>query len=61
MSAGGRRADAVKDGFGLDVDYTGGLCAEVIAPAGIRYDSGNILGYYLDIDQPTWMHVWAKP
>lgn len=47
--------------FGLDDDYAGGLCAEVIAPAGIRYDSGVVLGYYLDVAQPTWMRVWAKP
>lgn len=47
--------------FGLDVDYGGGLCAEVVAPAGIYQNSEGVQGYFIDIGEETWMRVWTKP
>lgn len=54
------RMPALND-FGLDVDYDGGLCAELVAPAGIYQDSEGVQGYFLDVIDATWMRVWAKP
>lgn len=47
--------------FGLDVDYDGGLCAEVVAPAGIFQNSEGVQGYFIDILDATWMRVWTRP
>ena len=47
--------------FGIDVDYDGGLCVEVIAPAGIYQDSDGVHGYFIDIADPAWMRVWTAP
>ncbi len=47
--------------FGLDVDYTGGMCAEVLAPAGQRNTSSGVTGYYIDVASAAWMHVWPVP
>ena len=46
--------------FGLDVDYAGGLCAEVVAPAGIYQDSRGVQGYFLDVIDPAMMRVWSE-
>lgn len=47
--------------FGLDVDYDGGLCAEVLAPVGQYWDSRGVQGYFIDVAEPEWMRVWPKP
>jgi hypothetical protein len=46
--------------FGLDVDYGGGMCGEVVAPAGIYYDSDGLHGYFIDVADDSWMRVWPK-
>jgi hypothetical protein len=47
--------------WGLDVDYGGGLCAEVLAPAGVYQTSEGVQGYFLDVREETWMRVWSAP
>lgn len=47
--------------FGLDVDYDGGLCAEVLAPAGQYWNSYGLQGYFIDVAEPEWMRVWPRP
>ncbi len=54
------RLPALND-FGLDVDYDGGLCAEVIAPSGIYQNSSGVQGYFIDVPDATWMRVWDAP
>ena len=54
------RLPALND-FGLDVDYDGGLCAEVIAPAGQYRDGGVVQGYFIDVPDASWMRVWPAP
>lgn len=46
--------------FGLDPDYQGGLCAEVIAPGG-RYRGFTGTAVFLDVVHESWMRVWPKP
>ena len=43
--------------WGLDVDYDGGLCAEVIAPVGVNAgDTGTVS--FLDVRKSAWMRTW---
>ena len=46
--------------FGLDPDYNGGLCAQVVAPAGSSDVSGADVNFF-DIADPSWMRVWPVP
>jgi hypothetical protein len=46
--------------FGLDLDYAGGRCAEVIAPAGV-FASATGTVMFLDVAVDDWMRVWPKP
>ncbi len=46
--------------FALDADYAGGLCAEVIAPAGIRQTVSSS-AQFLDVLKPAWMRTWSAP
>ncbi len=43
--------------WGLDVDYSGGLCAEAIAPVSI-YTGGTGTATFLDVRKAGWMRTW---
>lgn len=46
--------------YGLDPDYDGGLCAEIVAPVSV-YESSDGDANFLDVLQAGWMRVWALP
>jgi hypothetical protein len=46
--------------FGLDQDYGGGLCGEVVAPEGVNYDEFEVPTHFVDVRQPEWMRVWEE-
>lgn len=48
------------NGYGLDPDYQGGLCAELVAPGG-TYAGSDGTAVFLDAHHATWMRVWPKP
>ena len=49
----------VSNPWGIDVDYEGGLCAEIVAPIGHHNgDHGPVT--FLDVMNSDWMRVWAK-
>jgi hypothetical protein len=50
----------VNNEFGLDPDYEGGLCAEVIAPVGL-YTGLDGDAVFLDVTSSTWMRTWNAP
>ncbi len=58
------RADLIRvpvvNTFGLDADYAGGLCAEVIAPVGTRQQASGDVDF-LDVVSPTSMRTWPLP
>lgn len=48
---------ASNNGYGLTLDYSGGLCAEIVAPVNMYMaDSGN--AHFLDVGKDSWMRVW---
>ena len=50
----------VTNNWGLDVDYAGGLCAEIVAP--VRTETGDTGRMdFLDVREPTWMRTWPVP
>ncbi len=46
--------------WGLDVDYSGGLCAEIVAPMNIYNGSTGVVEF-LDVTNADWMRVWDAP
>lgn len=46
--------------WGLDLDFQGGLCAEIVAPVGYRYDPDGEV-HFLDVRIEDWMRVWSLP
>lgn len=45
--------------YGLDPDYDGGLCAEVIGPTNM-YNGDNGEAVFIDVLQSGWMRVWER-
>ncbi len=46
--------------WGLDIDYKGGLCAEVVVPENIYTGSTGTVEF-LDVTNLDWMRVWDVP
>ncbi len=58
------RTDLVRvlndNGVGLNPDYAGGLCIEVVAPVG-QWKSSTGTADFVDVRSVKWMRAWPKP
>lgn len=45
--------------YGLTVDYTGGQCAELVAPV-VQHAGATGTSAFLDVEMAAWMRVWPE-